>query len=118
MKKLFTNYNFEFTKNEKKLLTSFCRQTLKQIEGDNKFFAEARTFNSLLSKLTGADGLSADKPGVIKLTKDERTKLKYQLEQNVKYLNEQIKKSWILKKWIYRSMTVQYENILDNHFRD
>ena len=128
MKKLFTNYNFEFTKNEKKILTTFCKQTLKQIEGDNKLFAEVRTFNSLLSKLTGKDDLSArsdlsetrraDKAGVIKLTKDELTKLKHQLEENLKYLNSQIKKSWFLKKWLYRSMAVQYENILNNHFRN
>ncbi len=111
MKKLFTNYNFEFTKNEKKILSTFCRQTLKQIEGDNKLFAEARIFNSLLSKLTGGED-------VIKLTKDERTRLKHQLEENLKYLNSRIKKSWFLKKWLYRSMAVQYENILNNHFRD
>jgi hypothetical protein len=46
MKKLFTNYNFEFNKNEKKLLTTFIKQSLKQIEGDNKFFAETKAFNS------------------------------------------------------------------------
>ncbi len=111
MKKLFTNYNFEFTSNDKKLLTTFCKQTLKQVEGDNRFFAESKTFNSLLTKLSGSEE-------VIKLTKDERTKLKFQLEQNVKYLNDQIKKSWFIKKWMYRSMSNQYENILENHFRD
>jgi hypothetical protein len=111
MKKLFTNYNFEFTSNDKKLLTTFCKQTLKQVEGDNRFFAESKTFNSLLTKLSGSEE-------VIKLTKEERTKLKFQLEQNVKYLNDQIKKSWFIKKWMYRSMANQYENILENHFRD
>ena len=111
MKKLFTNYNFEFNKNEKKILTTFCKQTLKQVEGDNKFFAEAKTFNSLVSKLS-------DSSDVIKLTKDERTKLKFQLEQNVKYLKGQLKKSWFLKKWMYKSMLNQYEVILVNHFRD
>ncbi len=44
MKKLFTNYNFEFDKNEKKLLTTFCKQTLNQVEGDDKFFGESRSF--------------------------------------------------------------------------
>ena len=33
MKKLFTNYNFEFNKNEKKLISSFCKQALKQMGG-------------------------------------------------------------------------------------
>ena len=109
MKKLFTNYNFEFTSNDKKLLTTFCKQTLKQVDGDNRFYTEAKVFNSLLTKLSGSED-------VIKLTKEERTKLKYQLEQNVKYLNEQIRKSWFIKKWMYRSMASQYEGILENHF--
>ena len=111
MKKLFTNYNFEFTSNDKKLLTTFCKQTLKQVDGDNRFYTEAKVFNSLLTKLSGSED-------VIKLTKEERTKLKYQLEQNVKYLNDQIKKSWFIKKWMYRSMASQYEGILENHFRN
>lgn len=111
MKKLFTNYNFEFDKNEKKLLTTFCKQTLKQIEGDNRFYAEERTFNSLINKLSGSDD-------TIKLTKDERTKLKHQLEENVKFLKEKLNKSWFIKKWMYKSMLNQYSGILDNHFRN
>ena len=111
MKKLFTNYNFEFSKNEKKLLTTFCKQTLKQIEGNNKFFSEIKTFNSIISKL-------ADSEPIIKLTKEERTKLNHQLEENVKYLKAEVKKSWFIKKWMYRSMARQYEDILENHFRN
>ena len=111
MKKLFTNYNFEFDKNEKKLLTTFCKQTLKQIEGDNKFFAEARAFNSIIDKLNS----SAE---TIKFTKDERTRLLHQLEENIKFLKNQVKKSWFLKKWLYKSMLNQYENILNIHFKD
>ncbi|MGA7839017.1 MAG: hypothetical protein WB996_13680 [Ignavibacteriaceae bacterium] len=111
MKKLFTNYNFEFDKNEKKLLTTFCRQTLKQIEGDNRYYAEERTFNSLISKLVSDDE-------TIKLTKDERIKLKHQLEENVKFLKEKSDKSWFIKKWMYKSMLNQYSGILNNHFRN
>ena len=111
MKKLFTNYNFEFDKNEKKLLTTFCRQTLKQIEGDNRYYAEERTFNSLISKLVSDDE-------TIKLTKDERIKLKHQLEENVKFLKEKSDKSWFIKKWMYKSMLSQYSGILNNHFRN
>lgn len=109
MKKLFTNYNFEFDKNERKLLTTFCKQTLKQIENDNRFFAEARAFNSIIEKLNnGSD--------VIKLTKDERTRLKHQLEENVKFLQKKMDKSWFIKKWLYRSMLNQYDLIVENHF--
>jgi hypothetical protein len=111
MKKLFTNYNFEFDKNEKKLLTTFCRQTLKQIEGDNRYYSEERTFNSLITKL-------ASDEDTIKLTKDERIKLKHQLEENVKFLKEKSDKSWFIKKWMYKSMLNQYSSILNNHFRN
>lgn len=109
MKKLFTNYNFEFNKNERKLLTTFSKQVLKQVQGNNQYFAEERAFNSILDKLNSGD--------TVKLTKDERTRLKHQLEQNVKYLRKEIDKSWFLKKWLYRSMLTQYENILDTHFK-
>jgi hypothetical protein len=110
MKKLFTNYNFEFDKNEKKILKTFCNQNLKQIEGNNKYFNEIKAFNSIVDKLN-------QDTETIKLTKDERTKLKYQLEENVKFLDKKVKKSWFIKKWLYRSMLTQYENILENHFK-
>ena len=110
MKKLFTNYNFEFNKNEKKLLTTFSKQVLKQISGDNKYFAETRAFNSILEKLSSADD-------TIKLTKDERTRFLNQLNENVNYLKKEKESSWFLKKWLYKSMLKQYENILENHFR-
>jgi len=111
MKKLFTNYNFEFDKNEKRLLTTFCRQTLKQIEGDNRFFGETRAFNSVIDKLNnGTD--------VIKLTRDEKTKLTYQLKQNVEFLKKKMDKSWFIKKWLYKSLLNQYENLLEKHFSD
>ncbi len=109
MKKLFPNYNFEFNKNEIKLLKTFCSQNLKQIQGDNRYFAETKVFSSLLTKLD-AGGES------VKLTKEERTKLKYQLEENVKFLDKKTQKSWFFKKWLYKSMLTQYRNILDTHF--
>jgi len=111
MKKLFTNYNFEFSNNERKLLSTFCKQTLKQIEGDNKFFAENKAFSSILSKLQN----SYD---TVKLTKDEKTRLVHQLKQNTEFLEKKMKKSWFIKKWIYKSLNNQYKGILDNHFRD
>ncbi len=111
MKKLFTNYNFEFSSNEKKLLSTFCKQNLKQIEGDNKYFAENKIFSSILSKLSGDEDQ-------IKLTKDERTRLVHQLKQNTEFLDKKIKKSWIFKRWIYKSLNTQYKSILINHFSD
>ena len=109
MKKLFTNYNFEFDKSEKRLLTTFLKQSLKQIEGDNKFFAEAKSFNSILEKINGNEDQ-------VKLTKDERTRLKYQIENNLKFLQKRMSKAWFIKKWLYKSMLIQYDKLLENHF--
>lgn len=109
MKKLFTNYNFEFDKNEKKLLSTFCKQNLKQISGDSKFFAESKAFNAILEKLNS----NSD---TVKLTKDERTRFQHQLSENVKYLKKESSKSWFIKKFLYKSMIKQYENILNKHF--
>ncbi len=110
MKKLFQNYNYEFDKNEKKLLTSFCKQSLKQMEGDKQYFAESKAFNSILNKLTSDNEK-------IKFTKDEKTRLTYQLKQNVDYIKKQMDKSWFIKKWMMKSLYKQYSDILDNHFR-
>ena len=111
MKKLFTNYNFEFNKNEKKLLTTFSKQVLKQLSGEDKYFAEIKAFNSILEKLSS----STDS---IKFTKDERTRLLNQLTENVKFMKKEMGKSWIPKRWLYKSMIKQYDNILEKHFKD
>jgi hypothetical protein len=109
-KPLFKNYSFEFDKNEKKILRNFARQALKQIEGDPKFVAEIRTFNSLSEKL------AAD--GVVKLTKEEKTKLALQLKENVKHLQTNMKKGWFIKRWLFKSMYVQYNNLYLKYFED
>lgn len=111
MKKLFTNYNFEFDKNEKRLLTTFIKQNLKQMEGDSRFYSETRSFSSILEKLNSGEE-------TIKLTKEERTKLKFSVEQNVKHLRKELDKAGFIKKFLYRSMLKQYESILANHFKD
>ena len=110
MKKLFQNYNFDFTKNEKKLLSTFCKQSLKQMEGDNKFYGESKALNSVLAKL-GQDG-------TIKLTKDEKTRLSYQLKQNTEQIKKQMLKSWFIKKWLMKSLYTQYNNLLETHFKN
>lgn len=110
MKKLFTNYNFEFNKNEKKLISSFCKQALKQMGSDNQYFAETKAFNSILEKLNGDSE-------IVKLTKDEKIRLTHNIKQNVDYLKKQMDKSWFLKKWLMKSLYNQYVNIYDNHFK-
>ena len=83
MKKLFTNYNFEFNKNEKKLISSFCKQALKQMGSDKQYFAETKAFNSILEKLN-------ENSATVKLTKDEKMRfLEFVLgpEQLKKFLN-------------------------------
>lgn len=111
MKKLFSNYNFEFDKNERKLLKTFCNQVLKQVSGDSKFFAEERAFNSIINKLNSGEN-------TIKFTKDEKIRLSNQLRQNVDFIKKQMNKSWFLKKWLYKSLFNQYNNLLEKHFRD
>jgi len=110
MKKLFTNYNFEFNKNEKKLLSSFCKQALKQIGSDDKYFGEVKAFNSVLEKLNA----NADS---VKLTKDEKIRLTNNIKQNIDYLKKQMDKSWFLKRWLMKSLYKQYTDIYENHFK-
>ena len=81
MKKLFTNYNFEFDKNEKKLLTNFCKQALKQVSGDSRFFAEEKVFNSIIEKLNQGEAS-------VKFTKDEKIRLTHQLKQNSEFMKK------------------------------
>ena len=110
MKKLFANYNFEFNKNEKKLISSFCKQALKQMGGDNQYYGEAKAFNSILEKL------NADSE-TVKLTKDEKIRLTNNIKQNVDYLKKQMDKSWFIKKWLMKSLYKQYVDIYENHFK-
>lgn len=109
-KKLFTNYNFEFDKNERKLLTSFCKQALKQIGDDKQFYGEVRALSSILDKLNSDTE-------TVKLTKDERTRLVHQLKQNIDYISRQVDKSWFIKKWLMRSLYNQYTSLFENHFK-
>jgi len=110
MKRLFTNYNFEFNKNERKLISSFCKQALKQIGTDSKHFAETKVFNSIVEKLkTDSD--------LIKFTKDEKTRLSNNLKENMDYIKKQTDKSWFIKKWLMKSLYKQYSSLYENHFK-
>ena len=111
MKKLFANYNFEFDKNEKKLLINFSKQALKQMSGDSKFFAEEKAFNSIIEKLNQGND-------VVKFTKDEKTRLTHQLKQNSEFMKKEMKKSWFIKKWLYKSIYKQYDSLIEKHFKD
>lgn len=110
MKKLFTNYNFEFNKNEKKLITSFCKQALKQMTNENQYFGEVKAFNSILEKLN-------ENSETVKLTKDEKIRLTNNIKQNVDYLKKEMGKSWFIKKWLMRSLYNQYTDIYEKHFK-
>jgi hypothetical protein len=80
------------------------------MEGNNQFFAELKAFNSILDKLSSGEES-------IKFTKDEKTKLTFQLKQNIKYIEKEIENSWFLKKWMMRSLLKQYDSLLETHFR-
>ena len=111
MKKLFRNYNFEFDKNDKKILTSFCKQIIKQAENDEKLFAESKAFKSILEKLNN----SSD---IVKLTKDEFFRLKNQIQENIKFIKSRLTKVWFIKKWLYKSLQSQYTLIYEKYFND
>ncbi len=111
MKKLFSNHTFEFDKNERKILKSYCSQLLKQISGNSKFFSEEKAFNSIIEKLNSTEK-------IIKLTKDEKTKLSNQLRQNIDHLAKEMKNGWFLRKWIYKSLYNQYNNLFEKHLKN
>jgi hypothetical protein len=49
------------------------------MEGDRQYFAETKAFNSILNKLESDNE-------TIKFTKDEKTRLTFQLKQNIDYI--------------------------------
>jgi len=104
-KKLFQNYEYEFDKNEAKILSSFTKQAIKQMEPDDRLVREVRIFNSISQKLAGYDNK-------IKFTKEEKTKLTFQLGENVKHLQKKVDSAWFLTKWFYKNMLNQYKSIL------
>ncbi len=109
MKKLFKNYSYDFDKNEAKLITSFCKQAIDQMSGNQDFYKDVKAFESIREKV------DAD-PFEVKLTKDEKTRLVHQLTQNRNHIKKTMDSSGFLKKWFYKSMFTQYENLLDTHF--
>lgn len=110
MKKLFANYNFDFDKNERKLISSFCKQALKQLGDEKQNFGEIKAFNSIIEKL------NTDSE-TVKLTKDEKIRLSNNLKQNIDYIKKQMDKSWFIKKWLMKSLYNQYSSLYQNHFK-
>lgn len=104
-KKLFQNYEYEFDKNETKILSSFAKQAYKQMETDDRLVREVKTFGSIIQKLESGETK-------IKFTKEEKTKLNFQLNENVKHLQTKVDNAWFLTKWFYKNMLNQYNSIL------
>lgn len=105
-KKLFQNYEYEFDKNELKVLSSFSKQAAKQMATDERLVREEKVFNSISKKLDEY----VDK---VKFTKEEKTKLTLQLSENVKHLQNKADGAWFLTKWFYKNMLNQYKSILE-----
>ncbi len=109
-KPLFKNYFFNFDKNETKILLTICNQSIKQLQADPKYAVELKYFESIAEKLrTNSEN--------VKLTKAEIDRLKNTLTANVKHLEEQIKKSWFFKRWIYKPLLINYKSLL-KHFEE
>jgi hypothetical protein len=110
-KKLFKNYTYEFDKNEAKIISNFCKQAIKQMEDNSDFYKDVRAFESIMNKLD-------ENPLEVKLTKDEKTRLVHQLTQNRDHLKKTLDKSGFIKKWFYKTLYTQYNNILTDKFND
>ncbi len=110
-RKLFKNYQYNFDKNEKKVLINFCKQATKQMVGNEQFRKDIISFNSIMDKL------STDQEE-IKLTKDEKIRLVLQLKENSKFLKKKMDGSWFFVKWFYKSVYNQYASLLTNHFSE
>ena len=109
--KPFRNYIYEFDKNERKVLVSFSKQVLKQIQGDNKYFSQEKAFNSIISKLN-------EPTDSVKFTKYEYIRLSNQLKENLKFLKRKAEKGFFLIRLLYRSVYLQYKNLVENHFSE
>ena len=110
-KKLFKNYTFDFDSNEVKIITTFCKQAINQMATDDRFAKDISAFESISEKVNS-------NPTEVKLTKDEKVRLTRQMEENVKFISDKMKNAWFIKKWFYKSMLTQYQNLLNTHFRD
>ena len=110
-KPLFKNYSFNFDKNERKILLTFCKTLLKQMSADEKFYNDVKSFNSIIDKLN-------DPSEEVKFTKDEKTKLVFRLKENIEHMNKEIKKGFFIKRWFYKSILNQYSSLLENHFNN
>ncbi len=110
-KQLFKNYSYQFDKNEKKILLSFCKSLLKQMSTDERFFSDVKSFNSIIEKLNSNDE-------EIKFTKDERTKLIIRLKENRDHLQKELKKAGFIRRWLLKSVYTQYSSLIENHFQN
>lgn len=108
-KSLFKKYDYEFDKNEAKIITTFCKQASRQMMSDERFAADVRAFQSIVDKIN-------NDPLNVKLTKDEKVRFVRQLKENIKYINQQMSNSWFIKRWLMRSMYNQYNSLLSTHF--
>lgn len=111
MKKLFKNYDFNFDKNDAKLITTFCKQAIKQMSSDERFIPDIKAYQSIISKIE-------NNATSVKLTKDEKFRLVRQIEENVKVYKKEVSNAWFLKRWMYKSMLNQYNSLLTKYFTD
>lgn len=111
MKKGFRNYNLELDKNERRIISSFCKQTLRQISGNSKFAPIERLFEGINEKVTSGED-------VIKFTKEEYVRLEESLRETIRQITKSLDKSWFLKRWISKMAMSQYQSILDKYFKE
>ncbi len=111
MKQLFKNYSYEFDKNEKKILSTFCKQILKQVAGNKQYFREEKVFTSILEKFESGEAS-------VKFTKEEYFAFKNQFGNNLKHLKKELPKTGFFRKIFIKPLIKQYEILNNKYFED
>ncbi|MBN2572684.1 MAG: hypothetical protein JXA68_11190 [Ignavibacteriales bacterium] len=79
--------------------------------GQDEMYNEARIFNSIIEKLSIPTG-------EVKFTKDEKTRLVFNLKENVKHFQKELTKAKFIKKWLMKSALKNYNGILQKYFNE
>ncbi|GAB1347849.1 hypothetical protein MASR1M107_00600 [Ignavibacteriales bacterium] len=112
MKIALRNYTLEFDKSDKKVITQFVKQAVKQTSGSQEvgMVKQNRLFSTVLDKLNESES--------VKFTKDEYFTLKNMVVANHNHLKKQISKSGFIKKFFFKSLEKQYGNLLTKYFQE
>ncbi|MBN8545636.1 MAG: hypothetical protein J0L60_05805 [Ignavibacteria bacterium] len=112
MKIALRNYTLDIEKSDKKVLTQFVKQAVKQTSGSQEvgMVKQNRIFSTILDKINESDS--------VKFTKDEYFTLKNMVVANHNHLKKQISKAGFFKKFFFSSLEKQYGKLLTKYFQE